>query len=91
MAVRRNDRSYTFDPVYRHLLRARQLHVSQNGYVPRNLKAEINRAIELCPVRYIHYVMYRMDLQVTCKMLSSLISINLRLLTYSFICVKGRV
>lgn len=74
-------------PVYRHLLRARQL--SQNGEVPRNLKAEINRAIELCPVRYIHYVMYRMDLQVTCKMLSRLISIYLCLLIYSFICVKG--
>lgn len=75
--------------VYRHLLRARQL--GQNGDVPRNRKAEINRAIELCPVRYIHYVMYRMDLQVTCKMLSRLISIYIYicLLIYSFICVKG--
>uniref|UniRef100_A0A8W8I2F9 Caffeoyl-CoA O-methyltransferase n=1 Tax=Magallana gigas TaxID=29159 RepID=A0A8W8I2F9_MAGGI len=49
MAERRDDRSYSFDPVYRHLLRAREL--SQNGDVPRDLKAEINRAIELCQQR----------------------------------------
>ena len=65
MAERRDDRSYSFDPVYRHLLRARDL--SQNADVPRDLKAEINRAIELCQVRYIQYVIYIVEFQVTCK------------------------
>uniref|UniRef100_A0A8W8I2E4 Uncharacterized protein n=1 Tax=Magallana gigas TaxID=29159 RepID=A0A8W8I2E4_MAGGI len=46
MEERRGVRSYSFDPVYRHLLRAMEL--SQNGDVPQDLKAEINRAIELC-------------------------------------------
>nr|XP_034326324.1 uncharacterized protein LOC117689409 isoform X1 [Crassostrea gigas] len=45
MAERRDDRSYTYDPVYRHLLRAREL--SQLNDVPQDLKAEINRAVEL--------------------------------------------
>lgn len=49
MAERRDDRSYTYDPVYRHLLRAREL--GQNGDVPQDLKAEINRAIELLQQR----------------------------------------
>ncbi|XP_052701410.1 probable caffeoyl-CoA O-methyltransferase 1 [Crassostrea angulata] len=50
MAERRDDRSYSFDPVYRHLLRAMDL--CQNGDLPRDLKAEINRAIELCQQRW---------------------------------------
>lgn len=49
MAEKRDDRSYTYDPVHRHLLRAREL--SQHSDVPQDLKAEINRAIELLQVR----------------------------------------
>uniref|UniRef100_A0A8W8I312 Catechol O-methyltransferase domain-containing protein 1 n=1 Tax=Magallana gigas TaxID=29159 RepID=A0A8W8I312_MAGGI len=52
MAERRDDRSYTYDPVYRHLLRAREL--SQLNDVPQDLKAEINRAVELLQQRCLY-------------------------------------
>uniref|UniRef100_A0A8W8I1B8 Uncharacterized protein n=1 Tax=Magallana gigas TaxID=29159 RepID=A0A8W8I1B8_MAGGI len=41
-----------YDPVYRHLLRAREL--SQLNDVPQDLKAEINRAVELLQQRCLY-------------------------------------
>lgn len=52
MAERRDDRSYSFDPVYRHLLRAMGL--SQHNDVPQDMKAEINSSIELCQKPRLH-------------------------------------